>query len=226
MIRLTNIKKTYGSRTVLQIDDLSFGKGKKYALIGPNGCGKSTLLRILAKVLPPSEGKVEVDIARELMGYMPQKPYIFALSAYKNILIAIKNGSIEEKDNAVNWALQAVNMQNFAQNKGSYLSGGEAQRLAFARMIVCKRQLLLLDEPTSATDIAGNDLIENLINQYAEETKCTVIFATHSLVQARNIADYIFMMSEGLIVEKNTAEELLFNPQHRATKEFLKHWRL
>ncbi|MGI5891316.1 MAG: ABC transporter ATP-binding protein [Bacillota bacterium] len=226
MIKLTGLKKIYAPRTVLDIKEFSFEQGKKYALIGPNGCGKSTFLRILAGIIKPDLGKIEIDIDKEEIGYMPQKPYIFSFSAYKNVMISIKSGSQEEKDKLVKWALEAVNMQDFAQSKGVGLSGGEAQRLAFARMIVCRRKLLLLDEPTSATDIAGHELLEKLLKQYAEDTGCTVIFATHSLVQAKLLADYIIMMNEGTIAEIGPPAQLLENPVHKATKAFLKHWRL
>lgn len=107
------------------------------------------------------------------VGYLPQRPYGFQRSVLKNVTMALSSSHPRPEEAALA-ALGRVGMENMARENGSRLSGGETQRMAFARMIVRSRKLLLLDEPTSATDIAGNDLVEAALLEYQRETGCTV----------------------------------------------------
>ncbi len=121
---------------------------------------------------------------------------------------------------------RAGGMEGFAEQRGNRLSGGEQQRMAFARMIVRERRLLLLDEPTSATDIAGNDLVEEALKRYRETTGCTIIFASHSLPQAMRIADQALLLDDGLIVESGPVSRVILQPESERGKAFLQHWRV
>lgn len=234
MLRLEGIKKIYGSRTVLDIPDLRFQEGVRYGLIGPNGSGKSTLLRILAGVLTPDQGKVHRNLSHHWeMGYMPQKPYAFGFSVLKNVEMAIPKVKEEgtgrrrrgPSPEALT-ALEAVGMSSFAGAAGNTLSGGEAQRMAFARMLVCQRKILLLDEPTSAADIRGTDLIEKAFGEYTGRTGCTAVVCTHSPAQALRMADEILFLQDGVLVERGPAEKILKEPQRDEVKDFLRHWRM
>jgi ABC-type Mn2+/Zn2+ transport system ATPase subunit len=177
MIELIDIRKQYVSRMILDIHHLSFAEGKRYALIGVNGSGKTTLLRLIAGTLRPDSGEIR-NLPHDSIGYMPQAPYAFSFSVQKNVEMALSN--CPDPTGQAAKALQAVGMSSLAHAHGNRLSGGETQRMAFARMIARPRKLLLLDEPTSATDIRGTDQIEKLLLEYAAETGCTVILSTHS----------------------------------------------
>jgi ABC-type glutathione transport system ATPase component len=117
-------------------------------------------------------------------------------------------------------------MQDFAGHRGNRLSGGEQQRMALARMIVREHKLLLLDEPTSSTDIAGNDLVENALRRYRETTGCTIIFATHSLSQAMRMADEALLLDCASIVECGPVQKVIRQPESESGKAFLQHWRV
>lgn len=225
MIELYNIKVAYGGRTIIDIPELQFESGKRYAIIGTNGSGKSTLLKIIAGTIQPDCGNIQIPSEiQKLRGYMPQHPYIFGFSVLRNVTMALQNKETANFD-AVS-ALKVVGMESFVKESGSSLSGGEAQRMAVARMIAQPRKLLLLDEPTSATDIAGNDLVENALLNYAEKTGCILVIATHSPAQARRLAEQIIMLDHGAVVENGPADEVLHRPKSEQGIKFLQHWKL
>jgi ABC-type sulfate/molybdate transport systems ATPase subunit len=123
-------------------------------------------------------------------------------------------------------ALERVGMENFLSARGDTLSGGETQRMALARMLACPRELVLLDEPTSAADIAGIDRIESALLEYRRECGCTLIFSTHAPSQAMRLADEILFLEHGVIVEHGPSERVLHAPESAQVQAFLKHWRI
>ncbi len=223
MITARNILVKVGGREILDIPLLEFEEGKRYGLIGENGSGKTTLLRVLAGTLKPTQGEVTPQHLDDF-GYMPQSPYAFSFSVLRNVEIALEN-TPDRREKAAR-ALEAVGMQNFLWARGNKLSGGEAQRMAVARMIARPRKLLLLDEPTSSTDIRGTDSIENTLLDYARNSSCTLIFSTHSPAQALRLAQEVIFLHQGKILEKGPALEVLENPQTESARLFLQHWRI
>ena len=224
MIQLPSITKTYGERRVLSMPALNLEPGKSYALVGANGSGKSTFLRILAGVLAP-DAPMKPLFTEGQMAYLPQHPYGFQMSVLKNVQLALPEDRKKEEAPALE-ALKKVGMESFAQSLGSRLSGGETQRMAFARVLVMPHKVLLLDEPTSAADIAGNDRIEKALMDYRKETGCTVVMSTHSLAQAARLCDVMLFMHKGDLTEMGPTAQLLDAPKSEPLKEFLAHWRV
>jgi tungstate transport system ATP-binding protein len=223
MITLIHVTKQYEHRIILDVPRLTFESGKRYALIGVNGSGKTTLLRLIAGTLRPDSGKIE-NVPLQNMGYMPQSPYAFDFSVLKNVEIALqKPPQPAEKALA---ALEAVGLEKLAGARGNKLSGGETQRMAFARMIARPRALLLLDEPTSSMDIKGTDQIENQLLRYAAANGCTVILSTHSPAQALRLAQEVVYLDQGKVVEQGSTEQVINHPRVESTRLFLQHWRL
>lgn len=221
--RIKDLTKRYGDRTVLKIDDLLLERGRRYALIGANGSGKSTLLRIAAGTLEPSEGNIDTKAIS--IGYMPQKPYIFGFTVFKNVAMAASANASGDVEARALSALEAVDMQDFKDEYGESLSGGEAQRVAFARILAGDHDLLLLDEPTSAMDIEGTAFIGTLIDYYCEKTGCTVVFTTHAPSQALGIADDLIFLHKGSIAETGPCEEVLKHPKSEPAQKFLSYWK-
>lgn len=217
MIKLTDIKLRYGKRLALDIPSAEFSRGRRYALIGANGSGKTTLIRVLSGALSPNEGSVERS---GRIGYMPQSPYAFDISVLKNVMMA---GGDEA---SAREALELTGLSSLADARGSRLSGGERQRMALARLISVRWDALLLDEPTSATDIAGTDAVEDAIAGYAERTGCLLVFATHSPAEAARLADEVIMLADGRAVETGEASRVLSAPENELTRRFLAHWRI
>lgn len=221
MIVLRDVIQQFGGRVVLEIPGLQFVTGKRYGLIGENGSGKSTLLRLLAGTSKPTSGTIE-GLEDRTVGYLPQAPYAFSFSVLKNVELALE-GHREAKELAEK-ALVAVGMESLANARGDRLSGGEAQRMALARVLVRYYEVLLLDEPTSSTDVRSMDLIEQTLREYVQDTHCTLIFSTHSPAQALRLADEVLYLEKGRIVEQGPAQALFHSPQDERTKAFLRHW--
>jgi len=241
-IEIRNMRKSYGSRCVLDIEDLTFEPGCTYALIGANGSGKSTLLRMLSGASDPTSGSFEIFASAQSLkaisdapesreasiGYMPQKSYVFGFSVFKNVLLALEGLDLskEEQTERVNRALEAVGMLEMAESRGSRLSGGEAQRVALARMIVRRHDVLLLDEPTASMDVGGTLQVESVLKSYVEETGCLLVVATHAPSQARRIADKAVMLSDGHVVERGDTADVLDHPQTPEGSAFLSYWKV
>ena len=218
-IRLSGVTRAYKGRTVLDIPDFTFSSGRNYAFVGANGSGKSTLLRLISGAVRPSCGEIAFEgIAAEDVAYLPQKPYAFSLSVLKNIMLT---GVDAEKASEL---LSEVGLSSLSAARGDSLSGGEAQRLSVARLLAKPHKLLLLDEPTSATDVAGNELVEKALRRYMTDTGCSVIFATHALSQAGRLADELLFFSGGAIAEHGSASELLSQPKTPELRAFTEFW--
>ena len=223
MIDLRDVVQQFGGRIVLEIPGLQFVPGKRYGLIGENGSGKTTLIRMLAGTSKPTSGRIE-GLEGKKVGYLPQSPYAFSFSVLQNVALAL-NGHGDAKEIAQK-ALVSVGMEGMMNARGDRLSGGEAQRMALARVLVRAYEVLLLDEPTSSTDVRSMDLIETTLREYVEKTQCTLIFSTHSPAQALRLADEVLYLEKGRLVEQGLAETLFHSPQDERTKAFLRHWSL
>lgn len=228
MLSVAGLQKYYDGKPAVDIGRLNLEQGRIYALIGPNGSGKSTLLRLLAGLLKPDAGQIRRDasLKESAIAYMPQKTYAFRFSVLKNVMLAAEGLKQAEASSLAMAALRQVGMAELSGQRADTLSGGEAQRMAFARMIVLPRRLLLLDEPTSATDIAGNDLVEEVLLRFVRDSGCTVLFSTHSPAQALKLADEAIALYEGRLAEQGPARQVLTAPQNADVARFLRHWRL
>ncbi len=191
--RLQSIRKCYGSRVVLDIESLTLVENRLYTLIGPNGSGKSTLLNILAFLSPPTDGEVvydgtRVDWSHESMEkgrrkvtLLHQAPYMFGGTVYANVAFGLKTRGIhgEEQQRIVESALDIVGLQGFAERRARELSGGEAQRVAMARALALKPDVLLLDEPLANIDRETTGLLEGVIASLPARGT-TVVMTTHN----------------------------------------------
>ena len=211
-----NVSKTYGDKEVLKIENLELESGKIYAIVGSNGCGKSTFLKVISKQIK-SDKKATIDFGGGKVCYMPQKNYAFKMTTLKNVLIATSSSS---KEDAMA-LLKRLKIDNLAKQKASKLSGGETARMALCRTILSDADVLLLDEPTAAMDIESTKLSEELIKEYNEQKGATIIIVTHSINQARRIADFVIFMKDGMIVETGEKAAVLDTPKEKDTKEFL-----
>lgn len=227
MISLKNIRKRYGDRVVLEVKDMDFHANSVYAILGPNGSGKSTLIRILAGVERDFEGQICFHANGSKNGdvvYLPQKPYLFDLTVMDNMLLGIK-GQNDAQAKAFE-ALRQVGMESFAKAKMCSLSGGESQRVALARTLVCGCGIILLDEPASSVDIKSMKLLEDCIKSSACKDSTTLIFTTHNPSQALRLASKVIILIAGEIAEKGNPEEVIKNPSNPKTSDFLENWRL
>ena len=203
--------KTYEGRTVLDFPGMEVRPGKIYAIIGANGSGKSTFAKILAGTISPDRRFKPLDN----IGFMPQKNYAFRMSLRKNLLL---NGADGKR---ADWLMDRLQLGDLALKRADKLSGGETARMALARLMMRSYDLVLLDEPTAAMDMETTLLSEKLIRQYVENSGCALIIVTHSLQQARRLADEVWYFHKGKLLEAGEKEHLLSRPVRAETREFL-----
>lgn len=217
MIKIENLKKCYGERIVLDIDLLEIKSGETVAFAGANGSGKTTLLRILAGTLKSDEGKIS---SPDNILYLPQQCYAFRGDLIKNITL----GGIEKEK--AKKLLETVELSHLAEKKASSLSGGELQRLSLCRLLGKECELLLLDEPTSACDAKGAELIIKAIKDYQKKYNCTVLMTTHSPVLATKCADRLIILNGGKIEADGVPETVLKSPETEWAKSFIAGWKI
>lgn len=219
MIEIKNLTKKYGERTVLNIESLTIKKGETLVIAGPNGSGKSTLLKILSGIAEKTSGEFSVN---GTLYYLPQESIPFRKTVRKNLLFSAKDKIGKEK--AAEDIISLLSLTDLADKNASRLSGGECQRLALGRVLINKGDFLFLDEPSSAADIEGTEIIENAIREYKKKTGCGIVMTTHSPGQARRLADRIVILHKGEIAEEGTPEELLSSPKSLWSKKFIDFW--
>ena len=199
MIELTNLKKQYGARMVLDVPSLSVKSGACVALVGANGSGKTTLLRILAGQLKPTDGTFS---APQPVLYLPQRSYAFRGTVLQNVLIGTKN----KREEALS-LLERMELTPLLQKSARSLSGGELQRLAFCRLMLRESALLLLDEPTSACDAHAAELLLRELQRFRAAQNCTVLLSTHSRAVAAQVADRCLQLENGRILADGTPQQ-------------------
>lgn len=222
MIKITNLLKKYGDRTVLDIENLTVTDGETVAIIGPNGSGKSTLLKILGGIIRQSEGTISKP---DSVLYLPQQSTPFDKTVVKNILFGAK-GDKEKSKKKADALISELGLTGLRDKKATTLSGGELQKTALCRLLINNCELLLLDEPTAAADIEGAELIRKAIIKYREETGCTLIMTTHSPAEAKAMADRIIMLHDGKITEDSSPDNLFESPSTQWGKKFISQWKL
>ena len=215
-MRILPFSKTYDGVTVLDFPGCSLEEGKIYAVIGANGSGKSTFAKILAGILPADRKGPQTDAGS--VGHMPQKDYAFRMSTKANILL---NGTDEGRANDL---MDALQIRHLEAKRADKLSGGETARMALARLMMRRYDLVILDEPTAAMDMETTSMAEDLIVRYVREHRCPLILVTHSLQQARRVADGVLFFHKGELLEAGDTEDLLNHPKHEKTKQFLEFY--
>jgi tungstate transport system ATP-binding protein len=233
---MINVSKKYDDKYALRNVTLKGENSKIIAVIGPSGSGKTTLLRIINMLDTPSTGiqtidgknpyelsKTERHEIRTKMAMVFQNPGLFQRTVAANVAYGLKIRQVPSNtvDKKVRETLKLVGLERYRDKFAPNLSAGEAQRVSFARAIVVKPQLLLLDEFTANLDHANVKLLEESVIKYHKETKATIVLATHNLFQAKRLADEIIFIFNGEIVEKAEKEEFFSNPQHPLTRSFL-----
>ena len=189
----------------LQDVDLSIGRGEFVALIGPSGCGKSTLLRVIADLLPPTSGTVEVNGTSAHQARLDQD-YGFAFQqaglldwrtvrANIELPLSLHGSSKADRRARAEELLAMVGLTEFADHRPTQLSGGMQQRVAIARALAEKPALLLMDEPFGALDEMTREHMQSELVRIAKETAAAVVFVTHSIPEAVFLADRVVVMS-------------------------------
>ncbi|AOC57793.1 MULTISPECIES: amino acid ABC transporter ATP-binding protein [Bacillus] len=239
MIKLTNLKKSFGDLVVLDGINLDVQKGQVVAIIGPSGSGKSTLLRCLNLLEIPDEGMIEIGDAKldaskytrkEAHHLRQQTAMVFqnynlfknktALQNITESLLVTKKMTKQQANEIGMKLLKQVGLEQKADSYPVTLSGGQQQRIGIARALAVDPHAILLDEPTSALDPELVSGVLQVIKSIAiQET--TMIIVTHEMAFAREVADHVIFMADGHIIEQGTPTELFDETKNERTKRFI-----
>jgi len=246
LLRLENIHKNFGDLKVLKGIDLTLEKGKKVAVIGPSGCGKSTLLRCINYMEIPSSGHVYMEgelfgerkientfgklSSKELAKQRSQIGMVFQsfnlwphLTAINNVALGPTVVNQMPKNEAYELAKSMIEKVHLTPKINEYperLSGGQQQRVAIARALAQQPKLMLFDEPTSALDPELIGEVLNVIQELASEGR-SMVLVTHEINFARELADHIIFLHDGIIIEEGPPSEVIDNPKNERLKTFL-----
>ncbi len=237
MITVKNLHKSFGALNVLRGVDQHIGKGDKVVLIGPSGSGKTTFLRCLNLLETPTSGQIffegtditapgcNINQIRMKMGMVFQQFNLFPhLSIMDNIILApmkLKHMPKAEAQEKAMALLQRVGLQEKAKSYPRQLSGGQQQRIAIVRALAMNPDVMLFDEPTSALDPEMVGEVLDVMEQLAEDGM-TMVVVTHEMGFAREVADHVIFMDEGVIVEQGHPDEVFGHPQQQRTQDFLR----
>ena len=251
LLEMNHVQKSFNDNTLHVLKDISLSveKGEVLAIIGPSGSGKSTLLRC-ATLLNTMDGgeliyddiyavkndengkavyadKAELKKVREKFGLVFQNFNLFPhYSVLKNLVDPQTRVLGTDKEKAKQYALQLLEKMGLPDKADAYpcqLSGGQQQRVAIARALAMKPEILFFDEPTSALDPELTGEVLKVIRQLADEDM-TMVIVTHEMSFARDVADRVIFMADGVIVEQGDPKDVFGNPQQERTRQFLRNY--
>jgi len=236
MINVEGLHKSFGSNEVLKGITTTIRQGEVVAVIGPSGSGKSTFLRCLNRLEEPTSGKIffenrevtgsqsELNKIRQRMGMVFQHFNLFPhMSVMENLLLAptlLKKGDKTSGREFALGLLRSVGLEDKQDAYPASLSGGQKQRIAIARALAMQPSVMLFDEPTSALDPEMVGEVLDVMKKLARDGM-TMIIVTHEMGFAREVGDRLIFMDGGVIVEEGNPREVMANPQHPRTQDFL-----
>jgi phospholipid/cholesterol/gamma-HCH transport system ATP-binding protein len=225
LVEVDNVSFAYDRRQVLKGVNLNVRRGRVVAIMGLSGCGKTTLLRLIGGALSPTQGEVRVDgrsvaklnheerfALRRKMGMLFQFGALFTdMSCYDNVAFQMREHTdLPEEliDDLVLMKLQAVGLRGAQELMPAELSGGMGRRVALARTTALDPMLIMYDEPFAGLDPVSLGVIGELIRRLNDSLGATSIIVTHDVAEALKLVDYVYFMSDGVIVTHGTPEEL------------------
>ncbi|WP_285768852.1 amino acid ABC transporter ATP-binding protein [Peribacillus sp. SI8-4] len=236
MIKIDELKKNYGKLEVLKGISTEISQGEVVAIIGPSGSGKSTFLRCINMLENPSDGKISfkdqvitdkktnIMKVRENVGMVFQHFHLFPhKTVLENLTYAPMKVKRLSKAEAVRQARELLAKVGLADKESSYpnrLSGGQKQRVAIARALAMNPEVMLFDEPTSALDPEMVKEVLEVMKSLAH-TGMTMLIVTHEMGFAKEVADRVLFLDEGLLIEESAPDEFFSNPKSQRAKDFL-----
>ncbi len=236
LIRAENVRKSFSGKDVLKGIDLEIHRGEVVVIIGPSGSGKSTFLRCLNLLEVPTGGhiffkdvditdkKVNIDLHRQKMGMVFQHFNLFPhMDILRNMTIGpvkLLKKSEEEAEKYAMALLERVGLADRAHSYPSQLSGGQKQRIAIVRALCMQPEVMLFDEPTSALDPEMVGEVLQVMRDLAKE-RMTMVIVTHEMGFAREVADRVVFLEEGILMEQNDPVNFFEHPQNERLKSFL-----
>lgn len=236
MIQFKNVKKSYKNNVILENFNLNIEEGNLVVLIGSSGCGKTTLLKMINRLIESTSGEILVNgkniksvdpiELRRSIGYVIQQTGLFPHMTVKENIEMIPKLIGKSQDEIDKKTIELLNMVGLEPEKYSdrypvELSGGQQQRVGVARAFATDAEIILMDEPFSALDPITRAELQEELFEIQKEYKKTIVFVTHDMDEAINLADKICILKEGKILQYDTPENILKNPAGEYVEEFV-----
>ena len=236
-LSLKGVSKKYKDVDALRSVSIDVAEGETLGIVGPSGAGKSTMLRIIDLIEEPTDGEVfihgnkmvvsgkKADLARRAIGMVLQKPVVLNRSVANNLAYALMIRGWDEDKAArkVDTELIRLGLYERRKKNAKTLSGGEMQRLCFARATIHEPEILLLDEFAANLDPTNVALLEEQVKGYMEQDATrTAVVVTHNMFQARRMCDRVALMWDGEIIEVADRTDFFENPKDERTAAFVK----
>lgn len=231
-IEVKNISKIFDNKLVLNNLNFNVSDGELLSILDKSGCGKTTLLKILIGIEKPSSGSIlknnknitKYDISKRGMGIVFQNYALFPnMTVLENVSYALKN-KLKDKKKAYKQAMDVISMVNLEDHINKYpdeLSGGQMQRVAIARTLALKPDVILFDEALSALDAENKIILRNKIRELNKKFNITMIFITHDQEEAFSISDRVMIMNDGCIEQIDKPSEIFKHPASKYVEDFV-----
>jgi tungstate transport system ATP-binding protein len=231
LVELEGVRRGYGGAWQLDLPSLQVRRGEFLTLLGPTGAGKSTLLRLIHFLEAPETGRILLDgtpvgfpapmEVRRSIVMVFQRPLMLTGSVRDNVAFGLRVRRAYDAAR-VEALLERFNLAHLARREARQISGGEMQRLALARAMACRPQLLLLDEPAASLDPGHVAVVEGIIRGVHREDGTTIVLATHNLGQARRLAQRVGLLVGGRLVEIGESQDFFERPRDPLTAAYLR----
>ncbi|KQY15198.1 ABC transporter ATP-binding protein [Rhizobium sp. Root482] len=231
-LKITNLRKSYGSLEILKDINLEIDEGGFLVLVGPSGCGKSTLLNTIAGLEPITSGEISIN-GKSVAGLHPSKRDIAMVfqsyALYPNMTVAgniafgmeIRGVPKEEREKAIHQVADMLQIGHLLERKPSQLSGGQRQRVAMGRALVRNPQVFLFDEPLSNLDAKLRVDMRTEIKRLHQRMKTTIVYVTHDQIEAMTLATKIAVLKDGILQQFGTPSEIYNNPANLFVADFM-----
>jgi ABC-2 type transport system ATP-binding protein len=218
-IHVAALSKRY--RETLAVDDISFAvrRGDTVGLLGGNGAGKTTTIAMLLGLLVPTSGRITMlghDMAKDRFAALARmnfsSPYVALpqkLTVAENLRVYAHLYNVPKAERRIRELAEELDLHDLLDRAAGKLSAGQKTRVALAKALINRPDVLLLDEPTSSLDPDTGDWVRTLLERYRAETGCTVLLASHNMAEVERMCGHVLMMKQGRIVDRGTPEELL-----------------
>ena len=229
-----NLTKKFNYTIAVKAINFQIEKNSTLGLLGPNGCGKTTSIGMMLGLITPTVGQIFIDELNlepknriKLLSKMNfASPYIELpkkLTVKQNLEVYARLYGVKEIDSRIDEMTEELNLSNFLEKKTGELSSGQKNRVALAKSLINKPNLLFLDEPTASLDPDVGDFVREYLENYKKKNELTILLASHNMREVERLCDKIIMMKEGEIVDSGTCNELIQKHGRRNLEEtFLK----
>lgn len=233
---IENLNVSYKSKkqkvTVLKDFSMSLNTGEFVIILGPSGCGKTTLLKAITGSIDIDSGNIELggidaqrlSISSRNLAYVSQSFFTYGfMSVYNNIALPLKAAKVplEEIEGRVNEVASLLKIDYLLSRKPKQLSGGQQQKVAIARALIKKPDIYLFDEPFSNLDIAVRAELKHYLKLIKKQYNATMIFVTHDISDALDLADRIIVLGNNTIIQEGTPKEIIKNPKNDYVRELI-----